>query len=174
MEGGEKIFQLLGKLAQNPAADRDLLEFIWVVLSLGFEGRYAALDNGPGKLAGVREKLFQLLQKNRPPFERELAPHWKVTPTKRNPMLGWLPLWVTGAIAAAALLLIYIGFAVALNRMSDPVYAAIQSLRQPQMATEKPRLANTSHTSAFSFGPLLLSIESYIEPRISPPFGCSV
>ena len=38
--GGEKVFQLLAKLAENPGANRDILELMYVCLALGFEGRY--------------------------------------------------------------------------------------------------------------------------------------
>ena len=35
--GGEKVFQLLARLAEDPAGNRDLLELMHVVLALGFE-----------------------------------------------------------------------------------------------------------------------------------------
>src|SRR5690606_30881500 len=38
--GGEKVFQLLARLAEDPAGNRDLLELMHVVLALGFEGRF--------------------------------------------------------------------------------------------------------------------------------------
>ena len=44
--GGEKVFQLLAKLAQDVPTHRHLLELIYIVLALGFEGRYRVVDNG--------------------------------------------------------------------------------------------------------------------------------
>src|SRR6185437_14121734 len=38
--GGEKVFQLMAKLAEDATANRDLLELIYAVLTMGFEGRY--------------------------------------------------------------------------------------------------------------------------------------
>ena len=59
--GGEKFFQLLAKLAENPAGNRDLLEFMYVCLSLGLEGRYRVIDNGKAQLNALTERLAQML-----------------------------------------------------------------------------------------------------------------
>ena len=44
--GGEKFFQLLSKLAQNPKQYRDLLSLMYYCISLGLEGRFRIIDNG--------------------------------------------------------------------------------------------------------------------------------
>ena len=44
--GGEKVFQLMSKLSENVDANRHLLELLYVVLGLGFQGRYRVIDNG--------------------------------------------------------------------------------------------------------------------------------
>lgn len=48
--GGEKFFQLLARLSQNPREHILLLEMINYCLLLGFEGRYRVLDNGRTQL----------------------------------------------------------------------------------------------------------------------------
>ena len=45
-EGGEKVFQLMARLAEKPAENRDLLELIYAAITLGFEGRYRVIENG--------------------------------------------------------------------------------------------------------------------------------
>jgi type VI secretion system protein ImpK len=40
--GGEKFFQLLAKLAQNPQQHAHLLELMYYCLALGFEGASAS------------------------------------------------------------------------------------------------------------------------------------
>ena len=44
--GGEGFFALLDKAAANPEANADLLEFFYVCLALGFEGRYRKIEDG--------------------------------------------------------------------------------------------------------------------------------
>jgi type VI secretion system protein ImpK len=151
--GGEKVFQLLAKLAENPAGNRDMLELMYVCLALGFEGRYRVLDNGRQQLEALRERLAQMLRNQRGEYERDLSPHWRGAPVKKRALFESLPLWVAGAIAALLLVGAYSYFAVKLNTDSDPLFAAIQGIRvqapaprvaaapPPPAAPAKPRLA---------------------------------
>jgi type VI secretion system protein ImpK len=151
--GGEKVFQLLAKLAENPAGNRDMLELMYVCLALGFEGRYRVLDNGRQQLEALRERLAQMLRNQRGEYERDLSPHWRGAPVKKRALFESLPLWVAAAIAALLLVGAYSYFAVQLNTDSDPLFAAIQGIRvqapaprvaaapPPPAAPAKPRLA---------------------------------
>lgn len=90
--GGEKVFQLMAKLAENPSANRDLLELIYAALCLGFQGRYRVIEGGNAQLEAVRERLAQILKKERGDFAQPLAEHWRGQAMKRRPLLSWLPL----------------------------------------------------------------------------------
>lgn len=146
--GGEKVFQLLAKLAQKPAENRDLLELMYVVLALGFEGRYRVLDNGRSQLEQLRERLLAMIEKERGPYERELSGRWKGLAIKR-PMLLQLPMWAVLAVLGLVAVGLYLGLSARLNSLSDPVFADIQGIRikgpmpppQPQLPAPKPRLA---------------------------------
>ncbi len=145
--GGEKVFQLMAKLAQNPSANRDLLELIYAVLCFGFEGRYRVIDGGRAQLESVRERLAQIIRKERGDYPPALAQNWRGETPKRRTLLSWLPLWVSAAVAALLLVGAYLGASFALGGLSDPVYAKIQSLRLPpptptvKQPAAKPRLA---------------------------------
>lgn len=146
--GGEKVFQLLAKLAQKPGENRDLLELMYVVLALGFEGRYRVVDNGRSQLEQLRERLLAMIEKERGPYERDLSGHWKGMAIKR-PMLLQLPMWAVLAVLGLAAVGLYLGLSTRLNSLSDPVFADIQSIRikgpvqqpQPPLPAAKPRLA---------------------------------
>jgi type VI secretion system protein ImpK len=145
--GGEKVFQLMARLAQQPDANRDLLELIYAALVLGFEGRYRVIDNGPAQLAAVRDRLAQILKQARGDHPAALAQHWHGHSVQRRAALSWLPLAAATALAALLLVAVHLGFSYSLGERSDPVYSQIQSLRlappvqvvaQP---AQKPRLA---------------------------------
>lgn len=145
--GGEKVFQLMARLAEKPEANRDLLELIYCALTLGFEGRYRVIDNGRAQLEAVRDKLAQILKQQRGDYPHALAQHWQGQPVTRKRAYSWLPLAATAAVAALLFTGVYLGLALSLGGHSDPVYGQIQSLRlsppvvaQPQPAP-KPRLA---------------------------------
>jgi len=146
-EGGEKVFQLMARLAEKPAENRDLLELIYAAITLGFEGRYRVIENGRAQLDAVRDRLAQILKQQRGDHSHALAEHWQGEPVKRAATLSWLPLAVTAGLAALLLVGTYWALSSSLESRSDPVFGDIQGLRltppvvvAPQPAP-KPRLA---------------------------------
>ena len=127
--GGKTFFDLLTKLAQNPAANIDILELMYICLALGFEGQYRVVENGRSQLEALRERLALIIRKAKGDFERDLSPAWRGTNIKRSKVLAILPLWVAAAIASLVLLVAYLIFNYKLNVFSDPVFAKIQSIR---------------------------------------------
>jgi type VI secretion system protein ImpK len=127
--GGEKVFQLMARLAENVPANRDLLELIYACLSIGFEGRYRVASGGGAQLDAIRDRLAGLLRQARGDYPRALSEHWARIVRGRNPLASWLPLWVTGASMAGLLTLVYLGFALSLASRSDAVIAQLQPLR---------------------------------------------
>ena len=134
--GGEKFFMLLSKLAQTPAQNRDLLELLYACLALGFEGRYRVIDGGRAQLEALRERLAQILRKERGEYERELSASWQPAAVKRHRFFAVVPLWAVFAGCGALLLLIYLTFSWKLNSGSDPVFAKIQQIR---VTTDPPK-----------------------------------
>ena len=146
-EGGEKVFQLMARLAEKPDANRDLLELIYCALTLGFEGRYRVIQNGRAQLEAVQDKLAQIVQQQRGDHAHALAQHWQGHPVKRSAAHSALPLAATTALAVLLTVGTYLVLSLSLGARSDPVFGQIQSLRLtppvvavPQ-AAPKPRLA---------------------------------
>lgn len=145
--GGEKVFQLMARLAEKPDANLDLLELIYCALVLGFEGRYRVLDNGRAQLEAVRDKLAQIIKQQRGDYPAALAQHWPGEQVKRRVGLSWLPLAATAALATLILVIIHVSLSFSLGGRSDPVFGQIQSLRLPApvaavaQPAPKPRLA---------------------------------
>lgn len=138
--GGEKVFQLMARLAEKPDANRDLLELIYAALALGFEGRYRVVDNGRAQLEAVRAKLAQIIGQQRGAYPAALAQHWQVEPLKDRPALSWLPLALVAAGVVLLLATVYAFLSWSLGGRSDPVYGQIQSLRlaPPVAAVAQP------------------------------------
>jgi type VI secretion system protein ImpK len=148
--GGEKVFQLLAKLAQDVPTHRPLLELIYSVLALGFEGRYRVVDNGRAQLDSVRQRLADLIAKDRPAVEPELSPHWRGQGAGTVRLRESLPLWVFAAGFALLLALAWFGLRLTLNYRSDTTYAAVSSLRAPNIQIAPPALpAKTPRLARF-------------------------
>ena len=146
-EGGEKVFQLMARLAEKPAENRDLLELIYAAITLGFEGRYRVIANGRAQLDAVRDRLAQIVRKERGDHPQALAEHWQGHPVRRSKPMGWLPLAATACVAALLMGGTYLVLRSSLASSSDPVFGAIQGLRLTPPVTPtlqpapKPRLA---------------------------------
>jgi type VI secretion system protein ImpK len=144
--GGEKFFQVLSKLAEDPKANRDILELSYVCLALGFQGRYRVQENGASQLETLRERLAQILRKGRGDYERDLSPPWQAAASGRSKVLSIMPLWVSLAACGLITLVTYLSFIYLINGKSDPVYSHIAALRvntalpSPPPAAQ-PRLA---------------------------------
>jgi len=126
--GGEKVFLLLDKMLQDPRNNLDVLELLYVVLALGFEGRYHVLPDGRNQLEALRERLYRTIRTVRGEFERELSAHWRAAEVKRNPLSHYVPLWALGALAASLLLGLYLWLRTDINAQAEPVYANLHAL----------------------------------------------
>lgn len=127
--GGERFFLILQRLAQNPAANVDVLELIYVMLALGFEGRYRLIDGGRTQLDTVRERLEQMIRNQRGAFEHDLSPHWQPVEAERKPLMQLVPLWVAAALACVVLVVAHLVLSFRLNDASDRVFDALHAVR---------------------------------------------
>lgn len=126
--GGEKIFQLMSKLAENVAANRNLLELLYVVLSFGFEGRYRVANDGKAQLDSIRTRLSQMLRQQRGGGDKTLSPRWEGVPAKDARLGEGIPMWVVMSLAALVLMVVYVALRLSINAHSDPVFATLRGL----------------------------------------------
>lgn len=139
--GGERFFLILQRLAQNPTGNADVLELIYVILGLGFEGRYRLIDGGRTQLDTIRERLETMIRSQRGAAERDLSVHWLPVKAERKPLLQLVPLWVAAAIACVVLVAVHLVLSLRLNDESDRVFAALHGVRvapQPLAAKAAP------------------------------------
>jgi type VI secretion system protein ImpK len=139
--GGEKFFLVLQKLSQNPKANLDALELMYLCLALGLEGRYRVIDNGRAQLETLRERLQQLIAQQRAPVEADLSAHWKGASGKGEPLWRMVPVWILAAGAAVLLVVLQLFLGHRLGSASDPVFASLLSLKTQQPAPALPQAA---------------------------------
>ncbi len=136
--GGETFFVILDRLLKDPNASLELLELMFVCISLGFKGRYAVVDRGQEKREELRNVVFEHIRRRRGEFPRELSPHWQSQSGQKRGLRQFIPLWVVVAVASAILLAIFIGFTVVLEERSEPVYESLENIASPEPSTAQP------------------------------------
>jgi type VI secretion system protein ImpK len=75
--GGEGFFKLLDGIAVDPETNADLLEFFYICLALGFEGRYRSAEGGRQALEQIRNSLYATISRRRPRPVDGLSPRWR-------------------------------------------------------------------------------------------------
>lgn len=136
--GGEKVFQLMAKLAENVSAHRNLLELLHVVLALGFEGRYRVLDNGRAQLDRVRERLALMLKQGQPPVERGLSPRWQGVALVPRRLVDGIPLWVIATVIAFVLCMVFVVLRFAIQDKTNVTFQALQGIKARPAVSAMP------------------------------------
>ncbi|MDX7990443.1 DotU family type VI secretion system protein [Xenorhabdus sp. psl] len=134
--GGEKFFQLLATLSQNPRENLFLLELMNFCLQLGFEGRYRVMDNGRSQLETVKQRLFQLIHSVRGGYPPELSP---VLGNITAPNKLWqppFPIWSCTAVLSFFVCVLYIGLDWQLGDIASPVLASIYQTNLPNVSVD--------------------------------------
>jgi len=153
--GGEKFFQLLAKLSQNPRQHILLLELIYFCLLLGFEGRYRVLDNGRSQLETIKQRLLQMIKSVRGSYPAALSPHPTDQPVLRKLWRPMIPLWACAAVAGFAACLFYIVLNWRLGDYTSPVLASIYQTALPEVKISNPAPP-----------PATLNLKAFLKPEI--------
>jgi len=171
--GGEKFFQILKNIMQQPGTHLHLLELLYFCLCLGFEGKYRVQEHGMTRLEEVRENLYQIIQRQRGDYEQELSISWQGIKDKRNVLSRLVPLWVIGSVVGVTLMLVFLGFLYLINAASSPLLAKLYTIKdgltfQTSVAapdiTPAPELQAAAAEPAFS---LYDDINTFLAPEIA-------
>ena len=117
--GGDKVFELLAKFQQTPAANRNLLLLIYLCLSLGFEGRTRVSSRGGLELAQVRENLYRVLRNQFGAVERDLSPNWQGEAASHRSLRSGRLFWLVLGAVILALSGLFLAFNMLLGRATD-------------------------------------------------------
>jgi len=113
--GGDRFYELLARLEKDPSTNLMLLEFIFMCLALGFEGRLRVEDRGTEKHTAIREGLARLIRAQKGPLEHEVAPFWKGLTLPHKVLSAWMPAWLIMGLMSLILGLSFAGLAWALS-----------------------------------------------------------
>ena len=126
--GGEYFYTLLESALQYPEEKYQLLELLYLCLTLGFVGKMKIETQGEQKLEDLREKAYHSVQSFKGDLHRELSPGWRDKVIHNTEFQQPFPLWVIGALFGVVLLFIYMSFSYSINSYSSNVYKELVSL----------------------------------------------
>lgn len=136
--GGEKFFVILDCMNQDPALNIDMLELIYLCLTLGFEGKYRLMEHGHEQLQTMRESLYHRILQQRKRDLQPLSDHCQKTDRDKRISLG-LPLRRVFAATCIILLVFYLGFAITIHLVGDSTEKTFDKL----LAASKETISKT-------------------------------
>jgi type VI secretion system protein ImpK len=143
--GGEKFFQVLARLVQDPKKHIDLIEMMSVCIALGFEGRFGVVDNGRTQLETLRRRLVEIIASVRGELSKALSQHWQGAKSDKRSAWGFLPLWIAAGATLLVLAGIYFLYSFLLANKSNEVFSTISGIRLAKaqaVVTAKPAPVN--------------------------------
>jgi type VI secretion system protein ImpK len=144
--GGEKFFEMLDRISQDPARHIDLMELQYLCLALGFAGKYQVVDRGHSHLAEVQQDLYRRIRAHRGTPPSDLSLRWRGLQDKRNPLIRYVPWWVVGAAALAILAIAFVTYSTRLGNRSAPVEATLAGVGLEEFGVPRPLAAPVGPT----------------------------
>jgi type VI secretion system protein ImpK len=136
--GGEKFFDMLERISQEPERHIDLMELQYLCLASGFAGKYRVADRGHDELADVRHGLYRKIREQRGSAPQELSLRWQGLQDRRNPLIRYVPWWVVAAGALAVLTIAFVAYYAALNRITAPLQAELAQVGLEDFTRPRP------------------------------------
>lgn len=136
--GGDRFYDLLARLEQDPGRNIDLLEFLYVCLSLGFEGRLR-VEGSADRHMSIRAGLAKIIRAQRGATERDLSVRWMGVTKPHKPLSAWKPVWI--ALGALAIILGtgFLGLTYALSGPSNKLLGDMATLQPADPAVLERR-----------------------------------
>lgn len=126
--GGDRFYDLLDRLQADPGSNRDLLEFLYMCLSLGFEGRLRVETRGSERHRVIREGLARAIRAHRGPAEPDLSPRWAGLKLAHRAVSAWMPVWLFAGIALALMSLMFFVLSFLLTTETERLRGQILAL----------------------------------------------
>lgn len=135
--GGERFFEMLDKLKQQPEKNHNLLEFIYLCLQFGYKGKYQVLNSGDLEIEKIKRDLASLLQIGAFDSAAILSGTRTHTVAQSKKKQTWsIPLWVVGIFSGLLLGAAYFAFQWSLAGKFNEASTRINNITLPQKAAE--------------------------------------
>ncbi|HEU4939487.1 MAG TPA: type IVB secretion system protein IcmH/DotU [Vicinamibacterales bacterium] len=136
--GGEKFFEMLDRIVVDPARHIDLIELQYLILALGFTGKYQMMDRGHEQLADLQHNLHRTIQSQRGAAPPDLSIQWRGLEDQRNRLIRYVPWWVVVAAAFAILGVTFAIYYTKLARQANPLHQRLAQIGIEDFALPPP------------------------------------
>lgn len=158
VDAGERFFDLAEDLIRFPERDPQLMELVFLCLSLGFRGKFRRNGGqGEAEIARLRGQIARLLR-DRDAAEAPLAPHWQGVVADDEVKRFIVPLWSIALITLALITAVYVGFGVKLSNKGEQLFTLASVLPPPERAEIFRPVIETVDKPQLSADPLVFEL----------------
>jgi type VI secretion system protein ImpK len=126
--GGDRFYDVLARLEKDPPNNIELLEFMFMCLSLGFDGRLRVEQGGVDKHMQIRNGLARIIRAQRGPVEQDLSPNWQGVDRPHKPRSVFKPVYIAIAATAAILAAIFSTLTFLLGTPTDQLLGRLAAI----------------------------------------------
>jgi len=121
----ERFFLILERIIKEPALYIDVMEFMYICLSLGYKGSYR-VANGDNQLEKITHSLYKRICAYHGDFTRTLSPFpIRAFYPAKKPAHNKTPYWLLLLVTTVIILLLFVGLGSMLDTITSQAYHAL-------------------------------------------------
>lgn len=126
----DKFFTILERAIKEPALYIDLMELMYICLSLGYKGQYRATEHSQFQLEQITNNLYKHIRAYRGSFNKTLSPtplKSSKTSSKKTSRASYSPLFIL-FVTACVIMTIFISLGYLMDVISNEAYKNITQI----------------------------------------------
>jgi type VI secretion system protein ImpK len=129
----DKFFTILERAIKDPTVYIDLMEFIYICLSMGYKGQYRVTEHSQFQLEQIMDNLYKHIRLFRGSYSKALSPvPLKSTKPMAKAAAQYKPIGFTVAYVTVCIVLaIFISLGYLMDVISNDVYKNIAQIEKP-------------------------------------------
>jgi type VI secretion system protein ImpK len=125
----ERFFMILDRITKDPGLYIDLMEFMYLCLSLGFKGSYRSTEYSNNQLEQITHSLYKHIRAHHGDFNKTLSPfpvRGATTHTKSTPRNT--PVFLVALTTVTIILSLFVGLGYLLDTISNQAYRELMHI----------------------------------------------
>lgn len=123
----ERFFLILERIIKDPAIYIDVMELMYICLSLGYKGSYRSTEFSHGQLEKITHSLYKRIRAHHGDYSKTLSP-FPIRNTPPKPQTPTVSYGFTFVVTACIIMLLFIGLGFLLDTISNQAYSALMHI----------------------------------------------
>ena len=127
-DSGSKFFEIMDFICKDVDNYIDIIELMLLCIIFGFTGKFRIIIGGDNQLSELRNNIYAIIRRHRPPYETNLSISWQNIPLAHKPVPSSRPALWLAAGCLTLLIITYASLSLFLRSDSDVIIARLNDL----------------------------------------------